>query len=114
MSEKLRQIYSAEHVKTKVSAADQDLEGPEIPQGEAVRIDAFYAIDITVADKTIRLGYKKAGVEYWFKRQNAGTGAYGISQDRPIILVQAEKPIARVESATLNDTVLMVCRGVYL
>jgi len=111
---KPRDVYSAEQTIAKASAADQDLSGPEIPEGMVVYIEVISVVDLTTANKTMRLGYERAGVKYWVQRVAPGAAVYGISNDRPIILVEGEKPIARVESATANDEILMVVRGRYL
>ena len=114
MSVKLKDVYRAEHSVAKSPATDQDLEGSAVPTGKAVRLESLYAVDLTTAGKTVRLGYSRAGVNYWFKRNGSGASGYGAALDQPIILVEGEKPIARVESATANDELLMVASGVYL
>jgi len=116
MSEKIRprDVYSAEEVNLRAAAGDVDLEGPEIPEGMVVKIEQFCAIDLTTANKTIRLGYKRGGNTFWITRQAPGTGLYGIGLNYPVFLVEGERPVARIESATASDECRLIARGSYL
>jgi len=107
-------VYAAEEIVPSASAADKDFEGARIPQGKVVRIEILAVVDVTTANKTLRLGYKRAGTSYWLKRQAPGSSVYGLILDRPLILVQGESPIARVESATAADALYFLARGIYL
>jgi len=107
-------VYTAEVVVPKAAAADTTILGPEVPEGRVVRIDTFYVIDLTTSAKTIELGYRRRGTNYWFKRAAAGTGVYGVSQDRPIVLVEGEQLVGKVESASASDECWLIARGIYL
>jgi hypothetical protein len=91
-----------------------DFEGPRVPEGRVVQLYILIAVDLTTVNKTISLGYKRAGTTYWLKREAAGAAAYGLHLDRPLILVEGESPVARVESATEGDSLVFLARGVYL
>jgi len=114
VSVKPGQVYSAEEVVPSAAAADKNFKGPKVPEGRVVRIEVLVVIDLTTANKTLRLGFDRAGTSYWLKRQAAGSSTYGIILDRPLILVEGEAPIARVESATAADALYFLARGVYL
>ena len=114
MSKKPAQVYSAEVVILKAAADSPTLEGPEIPEGCVVEVTGFWAIDLTTANKTIRLGYKRGGNTYWLKRMAAGTGAYGIHLDRPLLLAEHERPVAMIESVSADDELRLMVRGTYL
>lgn len=107
-------VYSAEQTVSSAPAADVDFEGPRVPEGRVVKLEILAVIDVTTANKTLRLGYKRAGVSVWLKRAAAGTGAYSMVLDKPLILSEGESPVARVESATAGDTLHFFARGVYL
>jgi len=107
-------IYLSINGPKAPSTADLEILGDEIPTGRVVYIEMFFVIDKTTANKTIKLGFRRLGVDYYVKRAAAGSGVYGISLDRPLILVEGERPIATVESPTLNDECLLVARGPYL
>lgn len=107
-------VYSADDVKPAPDTNNLTLEGPKVREGGVVRITAMYVVDRTTANKTLRLGYDKAGTKTWFKRQAAGSGAYGIAQNGRLILVGGEKPVAMVESPTASDDCALVVRGEYL
>jgi len=113
MSVKLSDIYSAE-LKGVGAAADLDLEGPKVPEGRVVRLRIMYAVDLTTVNRSMRLGYVRAGTKYWFKRQNAGASAFGVALDGELYLVGGESPIARVESAPSADECWLIARGEYL
>ena len=110
---KASDIYSAE-LKATGAAADLDIEGPKVPEGRVVRIRVMYVVDLTTVNRSVRLGYKRAGSTYWFKRQNAGASAFGISLDGDLYLVGGESPVARVESAPAADECWLIVRGEYL
>ncbi len=111
---KPNEIYSHETVNDKLPAADKDFEGTEIEKGGIVEITTFYVADITTANKTMRIGYKRGGNTFWLVRKAAGGSTYHINLDRPLILVEEETPVARIETATDQDTGIMIVRGKYL
>lgn len=113
MNVKPGDIYSAE-ISQVGQAADLDIEGPEVPKGHVVRLVVMYAVDLTTVNRSIRLGYSRAGTAHWFKRGNAGASAFGLCLDGELILVAGEKPIARVESAPSTDDCVLIARGIYL
>jgi len=107
-------IYDGHDTSPKSAAADVNLQGPEIPPGRVVRIVTFIALDLTTANKTIRLGYKRGGDTFWVKREGAGASGYGIGLGVDLLLVEGESPVARIESATANDECDLTVRGIYL
>jgi len=107
-------VYAAELYQPDAQAADVTLEGPAIPQGRVVKIEAMIIVDVTTGNKTCRLGYDRGGTKYWMKREAAGSSGYGIALLTPMILVGGEKPVGRIESATLNDDIYFIARGIYL
>lgn len=114
MSVKPESVYDATIYLKVAKAGDIDLEGPAIPSGKVAIIDAFYLLDLTRANMTLRLGYKRGESVFWFKREQVAATAYGLSQVTPTVLVEGEKPIGRVESAILADELYMVVRGRYI
>ena len=115
MSEtKPSEIYSAEDYIANVPAGDKDFEGEPVPNGKVAYIETLIVIDLTTAAKTIRLGYKRGGSTYWLKRETVGAAVYGLSLDRPLILAEGEYPVARIETATVNDDCYFHARGRYL
>jgi len=111
---KPRDVYSAEDSQTAPDTTNLTIEGSKIPAGKVVKIDSFFAIDITTANKTIRVGYDRAGSKIWLQREAAGTGEYGVRLRRPLILVENERPVAMIESPTASDECRLVARGIYL
>lgn len=109
-----KDVYQAEIVKIAPDTTNITLEGPKIAEGKVVRIHTFYVIDITTANKTLRIGYDRAGTKHWAKREAAGTGVYGIAQNQTMILVENERPACMIESPTTSDECKLVVRGVYL
>ena len=107
-------VYSAEAEVKAPETADLTLEGPMIPEGRVVLIQAFYVLDRSTAGKVLRLGYDRAGTKYWLKRVDLGIGNYGIWQDGPLYLVGGEKPVGMVEDATKGDVCILVARGEYV
>jgi len=111
MKTKPSEIYRAE-VETKApSTANVILRGPPVPQGYVVELKVMQIIDLTTANKTMRLGYERGGRQYWFRRRNAGTGNYDLYLETRLILVEGEKPIAMVESPTADDELWFFTRG---
>lgn len=108
------EIYSAEISVTCDSITTRTLKGERIGGGKVVEIRTFLVVDITTANKTLRIGFERAGSQYWLKRGAAGTSDYGIALQEELILVEGERPIAQVESPTLNDVLVMLARGIYL
>lgn len=111
---KPQDVYSAETPQTAPDTDDLSLEGPKVPEGKVVRIETFFAIDLTTSNKTIRVGFDRAGTKFWLQREAAGTGKYGIRLRRPLILVENERPICMIESPTASDECKLIARGVYL
>lgn len=111
---KPRDVYQAEISDPAPDSNDLTLEGPKIPEGQVVEIRTFFAVDITTAAKTIRIGYDRGGVKHWVKRAAAGTGNYGIALDEELILVENERPVCMIESPTASDECKLIARGVYL
>jgi len=109
-----KEVYRAEISKTAPDATNITLEGPKIPEGKVVHIRMFYAIDLTTAAKTLRIGYDRGGTKHWVKREAAGTGKYGIWQNQNMFLVENERPICMIETPTASDECKLVVRGVYL
>jgi len=100
--------------KKASSTADLDLEGRAIPAGKVVRIETYYVIDATHADKTMKLGYVKAEKTITLKREPTATSAYHVFLEEPLILVEGEKLKATVESATSGDECTLVAKGVFI
>jgi len=111
VSAKSSHIYEAlEHVVAP-STADVILGGPPVPGGCIVELKVMRIIDLTTANKTMRLGFERAGVQHWFRRRNAGTGNYDLHLEAWLILNAGERPIAMVESPTLGDELWFFARG---
>ena len=108
------EVYSAEVSLTCDSADTRTLKGDIIKAGKVVEIRTFLVVDLSTANKTLRIGFERGGSEFWLKRGAAGTNDYGIALVEELILVEGERPIAQVESPTLNDALVMLARGVYL
>jgi hypothetical protein len=106
-------IYKAE-LKQVGAAADLDIEGPKVPVGQIVRITLMSVLDSSTVNRTMRLGYARAGSKYWLKHERAGSSGNGISMDGELYLVGGESPIARVESAPSTDECWLIVRGIYL
>lgn len=100
--------------KKAPSTADLDLEGRAIPAGKVVRIETYYVIDETTANKTMKLGYVKAEKTITLKREAAGTSAYHVRLEGRLILVEGEKPKATVESPTSGDECRLLVKGVFI
>jgi len=98
----------------KVPAADWSAESLDIPTGSVVKLEEFMVVDETTADKTISLGFKRAGTSYWLISKPAGTNVKGILLETPIFLVGGERLIAKVASASANDVLYAVARGLYI
>lgn len=109
-----KDIYQAEIKKAAPDATNITLEGPKIAEGKVVRLHTFYALDLTTAAKTIRIGYDRGGTKHWVKREAAGTGKYGVWQNQTLILVENERPICMIETPTASDECRLIARGVYL
>ena len=114
MDAKPSEIYSAEVSLTCDSASTRTLKGDPIKAGKVVEIRTFLVVDLTTANKTLRIGFERAGSQYWLKRKGAGAAEYGIALEEELILVEGERPIAQVETPTQNDALVMLARGVYL
>jgi len=108
------EIYSAEDKVTCDSASTRTLKGEIIRAGKVVEIRTFLVVDISTANKTLRIGFERGGTQYWLKRGAAGTNDYGIALQEELILVEGERPIAQVETPTSTDVLVMLARGVYL
>lgn len=108
---KLSDVYVYEESRTAPSTSNITLTAAKLKAGEVVIIDSFSVIDVTTANKTLRLGYDRGGSKFWLKRQAAGTSSYHITLDSPLILVENEAPAAMVESPTSSDSLLVVARG---
>jgi len=108
------EIYSAEDKVTCDSASTRTLKGERIGAGKVVEIRTFLVVDISTANKTLRIGFERGGTQYWLKRGAAGTNDYGIALQEELILVEGERPIAQVETPTSTDVLVMLARGVYL
>jgi len=108
------EIYSAELTVTCGSTDSKTLKGERIGAGKVVEIRTFLVVDISTANKTLRIGFERAGTEYWLKRGAAGTNDYGIALVEELILVEGERPIAQVETPTSADVLVMLARGIYL
>jgi len=100
--------------KKAPSTSDLDLEGKAVPAGKVVRIETYYVIDETTANKTMKLGYVKAEKTITLKREAAGTSTYYIRLERPFILVEGEKLKATVESPTTGDECTLIAKGVFI
>jgi hypothetical protein len=111
---KPQDIYLSVAQVPKSSGSSERLEGDPIPQGKVVAIESFFVIDQTSSDLTIQMGFSHNGVDYFVKREAAGTGAYGIFLNRRLILTEGDKPIAIIESPSVDDVLLLVARGPYL
>lgn len=116
MSEKTiaKNVYSSVQNPKALAVTDLEILGDKVPTGKVVSIETFFVIDQTTANKTIKIGFRRGGVNYYVKREAAGASTYGITMDRPLILVEGERPIATIESPSINDVCLLVARGPYL
>jgi len=111
VSAKSSHVYEAlEHVVAP-STADVVLRGPLVPEGCIVELKVMRVIDLTTANKTMRLGFERAGVQHWFRRRNAGTGNYDLHLEAWLLLNAGERPIAMVESPTAGDDLWFFARG---
>jgi len=107
----LKQIYRVELKMKAPSTADVVLKGPPIPEGHVALIETVHLIDLTTANKTMRIGYERAGEQFWISRRNTGTGNYDLRFRLHVQFTPGERPIAMVESPTVGDEILFVCRG---
>jgi len=107
-------VYLGDREDAKAATGDVDLEGERVPEGCMLRLEFFGVMDLTTANKTVRLGVKRAGAVTWLKRISVGASAYGTILERPVLLRALESPVGRVESATAADVLQMVARGVYI
>jgi len=107
-------VYRAEDYVAKAAAEDKDFSGPEVPKGMVVKIEHLTVIDWTTANKTLRLGFRRAGKIYWLKRAAAGASGYSLTLETPLFLVHGEAPYGRVESATANDELYFLAQGAYM
>jgi len=107
-------VYVGEDERKAPDTTNIVLKGPVVDPGHVVEITAMYVIDITTANKTLRLGFDRGGSLYWFKRQAAGSEAYGIQDKGKFYLGPGERPAAMVESPTANDVCTLYVRGVYV
>ena len=116
MSEKTKakDVYLSIREPKALSTSDLEILGDPVPDGHVVSIETFFVVDQTTAAKTIKIGFRRDGKDYYVQIAGAGTGIYGISLDRPLILVQRERPIATIVSPTSGDQCLLVARGPYL
>jgi len=114
MSLEARKVYRAEKIQTAPNTDNLTLIGPRLKAGEVVHLEQLSVLDITAADKTMRLGYDRGGTKYWFRRRNAGTGNYCVYSARPFILVEDEAPCAMVESPTAKDVCTLYARGTFI
>jgi len=108
------EVYSAEASVTCDSTSDRTLKGEIVKAGKVIEIRTFLVVDLSTANKTLRIGFERSGTQYWLKRKAAGTAEYGIALEEELILVDGERPIAQVESPTSADVLRMLARGVYL
>jgi len=107
----LKRIYRVE-LRTKApSTADVVLKGQAIPEGYVALIETVHLIDLTTANKTMRIGYERAGEQFWISRRNTGTGNHDLRFRLHVQFAPGERPIAMVESPTKDDEILFVCRG---
>jgi len=111
---KPKDVYLSIQNPKALASADLEILGDEVPEGKVVSIETFFVIDQTTANKTIKIGFRRGGKDYYIKREAAGASIYGVTMDRSLILVEGERPIAVVEAPTVNDVCLMVARGPYL
>ena len=111
---KPQEVYSDLVEKKAPSTADLDLEGRPIPAGKVVRIETYYVIDETTANKTMKLGYVKAEKTIILKREPTNTSAYFVRLESPLILVEGEKPKATVEAAVSGDECRLLVKGVFI
>jgi len=114
MDAKPSDVYSAEDRLVEPSGTTRTLKGVLIEAGKVVEIRTFLVVDLTTAAKTFRIGFERAGTQYWLMRKAASATEYGVSLDKELILVEGERPIAQIESPTANDTLVMLARGAYL
>jgi len=111
VSAKSNIIYEAlEHVVAP-GTDDIILMGPRVSENRVVEIKVMRIIDLTTDNKTMRLGFERAGVQYWFRRRNAGSGNYDLHLEAWLILNAGERPIAMVESPTAGDRIWFFARG---
>jgi len=111
MKTKPKEVYSIEEYIVAPNTNDIILKGSPIPEGYTVELKVMRIIDLTTANKTMRLGYERAGRRFWFRRRNAGTGNYDLHLEAHLILVEGERPIAMVESPTAGDEIWFLTRG---
>lgn len=111
---KPRDIYQGFERVPAAAAADRTFEGPKVHEGRVVEIHTFFAVDETTAAKVITLGFRRANVIHILKCETVATGKYALWLDVPLILVEGESPYAKIASATANDVLNFVARGVYL
>jgi len=110
-----KEIYEARVRDLSVSAADHTLRGDFVPSGRIVKLETFLALDETTANKTITLGIEtRTGITTPIKTAAAGAGVYGIYLDTPLILVEGERPYAKIASATASDNLQLLARGIYI
>jgi len=111
VSAKSNMIYEALEHLTAASTDDVVLRGPPVPENCIVELKVMRVVDLTTANKTMRLGFERAGVQYWFRRRNAGTGNYDLHLEAWLLLMAGERPIAMVESPTVGDELWFFARG---
>jgi hypothetical protein len=109
-----KDVYLAINLTKAPTTSDLEILGDPVPPGKVVSIQTFYVVDQTTSAKTIKLGFRRGGTDYYIKRAAAGTGVYGVYLEAPLILVEGERPIATVEGPTAADVCLLVARGPYL
>jgi len=107
-------IYAWDHDQAAPSASDLELTGPEVPAGRVVRVEFFSALDLTTANKTIRLGYQRGGTDRWIDMAGVGAAEYGRVLARPFYLVGGDRPRVRVVTPTQADVIAVTLRGPYL
>jgi len=111
VSKRSDHIYMVEEFRKAPTTANIILKGPTVPEGCIVELKVMRVIDLTTADKTMRLGYERGGNQYWFRRRNAGTGNYDLHLEAWLLLSEGERPIAMVESPTVGDEIWFFARG---
>jgi len=111
VSVKSSHIYEALDHEKAATTDDVILKGPPVPEGCVAELKVMRVIDLTTDNKTMRLGFERAGVQHWFRRRNAGSGNYDLHLEAWLILTAGERPIAMIESPTVGDELWFFARG---
>jgi len=104
-------VYEALEYRKAPSTDNIVLRGPPVPNKSVVELKVMRVIDLTTDNKTMRLGFERAGVQYWFRRRNAGSGNYDLHLEAWLLLNAGERPIAMIESPTVGDELWFFARG---